>query len=412
MVITQVNGSNVGTYDDFIKSLTTKRPLLLTFSDESIHVDVKARIAYFNALFAGAVQDAFAEAKALTERDATKAAEERQLRRHLLTTKFREDARRKRAPRPTFENVAGSPDEIIVELKSPGIGDGGTVLYAILNVTGKLHTKVAWTTYHDRIKITTPGKYAVLTKLVISGRPAERRRPFDDDLDRLLSADEDESLTRIEAILWSRCQVESEVATTVYELGQSPPSMQYEGCPKELTFLNDVKNETCIKCGTSQKLYSRGSYVICRACALKGAAVMMDPGARRMWFSQMISFVGNRAIPLPKSQPLLTQILRILQANPGIAVRFEGHVNSICGFDCDGTKPCRHSTDHCRSTPGGSYGLSFARANAVKAFVLACGIAPDRVHAIGFSGTRRLVNDISATSGHLNRRVEVHVLLS
>ena len=120
-----------------------------------------------------------------------------------------------------------------------------------------------------------------------------------------------------------------------------------------------------------RRLYAKGGFVICRACALRGAGVMVDPGARRMWFSQMISFVGNRAIPLPKSQPLLTQILRVLQAHPGMCVRFEGHVNSKCGLDCDGSKPCANAGEMCKKCPGGALGLSTARANAVRAFVLA-----------------------------------------
>ena len=57
-------------------------------------------------------------------------------------------------------------------------------------------------------------------------------------------------------------------------------------------------------------------------------------------------------------------------------------------------------------------GLSTARANAVRAFVLACGIEEDRIYAQGFAGTRRLTGDvIDEQSGHINRRVEVHTLL-
>lgn len=39
-------------------------------------------------------------------------------------------------------------------------------------------------------------------------------------------------------------------------------------------------------------------------------------------------------------------------------------------------------------------GLSQARADALKAFVVACGIEPDRVYAVGFAGTRRLTGDV------------------
>ena len=127
----------------------------------------------------------------------------------------------------------------------------------------------------------------------------------------------------------------------------------------------------------------------------------------------MIEFVGARAIPLPKSQPLLAQILKVLQAHPGIAVRFEGHVNSRCGLDCDGSGPCASGSAMCAKCPGGAMGLSTARAEAVKAFILACGVEADRVYAQGFAGTRRLTGDtIDEATGHVNRRVEVHTLLA
>ena len=67
----------------------------------------------------------------------------------------------------------------------------------------------------------------------------------------------------------------------------------------------------------------------------------------------------------------------------------------------------------CVKCPGGAMGLSTARADAVKQFILACGIEPDRVYAQGFAGTRRLTGDvIDETVGHVNRRVEVHTLLA
>ncbi len=162
--------------------------------------------------------------------------------------------------------------------------------------------------------------------------------------------------------------------------------LQHEDHAGELRFVRPAdaaaRALACSKCGRSDdKLYARGDFAICRRCALEGAGVMVDPGARRMWFSQMIQFVGSRAIPLPKSQPLLAQILKVLQAHPGIAVRFEGHVNSKCGLDCDGSGGCPNGSSMCVKCPGGAMGLSTARADAVKQFILACGIEPDRVCA-------------------------------
>ncbi|KAJ1453997.1 hypothetical protein M885DRAFT_618489 [Pelagophyceae sp. CCMP2097] len=215
--------------------------------------------------------------------------------------------------------------------------------------------------------------------------------------------------------------LESEISTAVYELGASPPLMQHEEYPAaELSFVGEAEAAAqdlrCVKCGSRTKLYGHGTYAICRVCALEGAGVLVDPGARRMWFSQMIGFVGSREIPLPKSQPLLAQILRVMQQHPGLSVRFEGHVNSYCGIDCDGSGVCINSKGvpgkMCQKCPGGAMGLSFARADAIRSFVSACGIEEDRLHAQGFAGTRRLTGDvIDEETGHINRRVEVHTLL-
>lgn len=381
-------------------------PIRADVSQHDLQSRVADRVAYFNDLFSRAVREAVADTQVLNERDPERARIERKRRRAAFAERLLADRAAKRAPRPTFENVAGSPNELVIHVSSPAlvapVRPSDHVLYALVDVseieTGATARK--WLRYVSPIKITKPGKYALLTKMV-PGTDEVATRATDD-------------------ALYQYAEVESEVATAVYELGESPPLMQYEECARELAYVPrreaDAQQLACVKCkglaSAERKLYARGDYVICRACALKGAGVMIDPGARRMWFSQMISFVGNRAIPLPRSQPLLTQILRVMQAHPGMSVRFEGHVNSKCELDCDGSRLCAHASDQCTKIPGGSLGLSRARAEAVKAFVVACGIEEDRVYAMGFAGTRRLTGDVvDEATGHINRRVEVHTLL-
>ena len=144
--------------------------------------------------------------------------------------------------------------------------------------------------------------------------------------------------------------------------------------------------------------------------------MLVDPGAKRIWFSRMIQFVGSLAVPLPASQPILAQLLRTLKSHPGVVVRFEGHVNATCGLECRGAtgKPCKAArkvgSDMCARCPGGAYGLSKARAEAIKSFVAKCGVDVDRVYAVGFAGTRRLSDDITEEKGAVNRRVEVHMM--
>ena len=68
-------------------------------------------------------------------------------------------------------------------------------------------------------------------------------------------------------------------------------------------------------------------------------------------------------------------MLRTLKSHPGVVVRFEGHVNATCGLECRGAtgKPCKAArkvgSDMCARCPGGAYGLSKARAEAIKSFV-------------------------------------------
>ena len=73
------------------------------------------------------------------------------------------------------------------------------------------------------------------------------------------------------------------------------------------------------------------------------ASVAVDVGARRLWLSDDIRFVGNAATILDESLPLLDALGKALKAHPGVAVRLEGHTNSKCGLECDGKTKCENS---------------------------------------------------------------------
>ena len=80
-------------------------------------------------------------------------------------------------------------------------------------------------------------------------------------------------------------------------------------------------------------------------------------------------------------------------------------------INCARRKAARKvGSDMCARCPGGAYGLSKARAEAIKSFVAKCGVDVDRVYAVGFAGTRRLSDDITEEKGAVNRRVEVHMM--
>ena len=43
---------------------------------------------------------------------------------------------------------------------------------------------------------------------------------------------------------------------------------------------------------------------------------------------------------LDDSKPLVAMLAKALLKHPGIAARLEGHANSRCGLECDGSTPC------------------------------------------------------------------------
>ena len=108
---------------------------------------------------------------------------------------------------------------------------------------------------------------------------------------------------------------------------------------------------------------------------------------------------------------MLDQLAAVMLRHPTICVRFEGHTNSKCGLDCDGSTVC--SNTRCArdfGNNGGALAFSTRRADAVKNWCLNAGVEDDRVVSIGMAGSRRVVDDTEGHNRNLNRRVEVHTL--
>ncbi|KAJ1460063.1 hypothetical protein M885DRAFT_509761 [Pelagophyceae sp. CCMP2097] len=147
-------------------------------------------------------------------------------------------------------------------------------------------------------------------------------------------------------------------------------------------------------------------------------SVALDAGAKRIWLSEPIEFEGNRAAIKLRSFPMLSLLAGTLRRNAGLCVRLEGHTNSKCGAECDGSSDCPNAT--CRNEfgfgRGGAMGFSLARAESVRDWLISPAggnlgsDARDRVTAVGHGGSRRLADDTQGPENHLNRRVETHIV--
>jgi outer membrane protein OmpA-like peptidoglycan-associated protein len=122
-----------------------------------------------------------------------------------------------------------------------------------------------------------------------------------------------------------------------------------------------------------------------------------------------VRFVGNDVAVVDESLPLVAMLADALGRHAGICARLEGHANSRCGLDCDGSSDCANAK--CRKlfgSRGGAVGFSYRRANAVVEHLVAAGVDGASVSAAGLAGSRRIVDDPEAADNYRNRRVEIH----
>ena len=89
----------------------------------------------------------------------------------------------------------------------------------------------------------------------------------------------------------------------------------------------------------------------------------------------------------------LDRVVRILQDNPDVQVRVEGHTDS--------TGPEKYNMD-----------LSFRRSESVKNYLVSKGIDGNRLSVVGYGETNPLVSNKTSAGRAVNRRVEFKVLYS
>ena len=106
--------------------------------------------------------------------------------------------------------------------------------------------------------------------------------------------------------------------------------------------------------------------------------------------NQKVFFKYDKSDILPQSYPLLNEVATILQENPSIQIRIEGHTDSR-GSDSYNKK------------------LSDRRAASVRTYLMQRGIDGSRMVSVGY-GEERPIEDNATDAGRAaNRRVEIHI---
>ncbi|OGC09458.1 hypothetical protein A2V82_06605 [candidate division KSB1 bacterium RBG_16_48_16] len=101
-----------------------------------------------------------------------------------------------------------------------------------------------------------------------------------------------------------------------------------------------------------------------------------------------IHFATGKAEILPESNPIIDEIVSMMKKRPDLRVGVEGHTD-ITG------------------TPESNKTLSEARAKAVAAAIVAAGISPDRLDAVGYGQDRPVADNRTEEGRAKNRRVEI-----
>ena len=101
-----------------------------------------------------------------------------------------------------------------------------------------------------------------------------------------------------------------------------------------------------------------------------------------------LNFDPDKATLRPDAQPVLAEVLTLLQQSPDLRLAVQGHTDNT-------------------STPAHNQQLSEGRARAVVAALTTQGTAPNRLSASGFGQTRPLADNATEAGRAQNRRVEL-----
>ena len=154
---------------------------------------------------------------------------------------------------------------------------------------------------------------------------------------------------------------------------------KYDGCPvpdKDGDGINDDDDKCPDIAGTSAN----------NGCPDVPANVSKSLGVS----AQNISFGASNAKLTTKSNASLDQVVNIMNENPGLHIRVEGHTDNAGDDDAN-------------------MRLSQDRANAVKDYLVSKGINADRIAAEGFGETQPIADNNTSSGRMKNRRIELRV---
>lgn len=118
---------------------------------------------------------------------------------------------------------------------------------------------------------------------------------------------------------------------------------------------------------------------------------LVEVKKERIDIKQQVHFANAKYRVLPDSFALLDQVVQVLNDLPRLRISIEGHTDSV-GLEAGNLK------------------LSQARAEAVRNYLVAKGISPDRLDAVGYGPTRPIASNKTERGRAQNRRTEFRIV--
>ncbi len=183
-------------------------------------------------------------------------------------------------------------------------------------------------------------------------------------------------------------------------------------CVREVDQEGTVLRAACVRDNKEQwKGASVGGAIGFALCALAGHALLdpeptptlppppptpvptpeETPPVKKKIVLRGVQFDYDKSDLRPESRPVLDEAASVLRENPEIRVSIEGHTDS------------RGSEEY-------NMALSYRRANAVYRYLVAAGVAPERLEVIGYGESRPVASNDTESGRAQNRRVELRVV--